>query len=130
MMAVTHNPLILDRIIADAYFQYHDPYTTKPMRNKYCVVKTAQGDRVEEVREVTVFSFILDGGIEDPEIMAAEPLYDWEHSEHGQWVMRNACDTPTWVKSLDPSSYNYKFIIRAKFMGPALTEMLLRYGDK
>jgi hypothetical protein len=129
-MAVTHNPLILDRIIADAYFQYHDPYTIKPMRNKYCVVKTAQGDRVEEVREVTVFSFTLDGGTEDPEIMAAEPLWDWEHSEHGQWVMRNACDTPTWVKSIDPSSYNYKFIVRAKFMGPALTEMLLRYGDK
>ena len=59
-MAITHNPLILDRIIADAYFQHHDPYTTKPMRNKYCVVKTAQGDRVEEVREVTVFSFTLD----------------------------------------------------------------------
>ena len=128
-MAVTHNPLILDRIIADAYFQYHDPYTTKPQRNKYCVVKTAQGDRVEEVREVTVFSFTLTGNIEDPEIMAAEPLYDWEHSEHGQWVMRNACDTPTWHKSIDPSSYNYKFIIRAKFMGPALTEMLLRYGN-
>jgi hypothetical protein len=129
-MAITHNPLILDRMIADAYFQYHDPYTTKPVRNKYCVVKTAQGDRVEEVREVTVFSFTLDGGTEDPEIMAAGPLWDWEHSEHGQWVMRNACDTPIWHKSIDPSSYNYKFIVRAKFMGPALTEMLLRYGDK
>jgi hypothetical protein len=128
-MAATHNPLILDQFMANAYFRHHDPYTTKPMRNKYCVVKTAQGDRVEEVREVTVFSFTLTGNIEDPEIMAAEPLYDWEHSEQGQWVMRNACDTPIWHKSIDPSSYNYKFIVRAKFMGPALTEMLLRYGN-
>jgi hypothetical protein len=129
-MAALGNLLILDQMIAGAYFRHHDPYTSKPIRDKYYVVKTAQGDRVEEVREVTVFSFTLDGGIEDPEIMAAEPLYDWEHSEHGQWVMRNACDTPTWYKSIDPSSYNYKFIVRAKFMGPALTEMLLRYGDK
>ena len=130
MMAALGNPLMFDQWLASAYFRHHDPYSTKPGRNKYCVVKTAGGDRVEEVREVTVFSFTLDGGVEDPEIMAAEPLYDWEHSEHGQWVMRNACDTPTWHKSIDSSSYNYKFIVRAKFMGPALTEMLLKYGDK
>jgi hypothetical protein len=99
------------------------------VRDKYCVVKTSEGDRVEEVREVTVYTFEISDS-EDPEIYAADFLWEWEKSEHGQWVMRNACDTPTWVKSLDPSSYNYKFIIRAKFMGPALTEMLLRYGDK
>jgi hypothetical protein len=129
-MAALGNSLMVDQWLANAYFRHHDPFTTRPQRNKYCVVKTAQGDRVEEVREVTVFSFTLDGGLEDPEMMAAEPLYDWEHSEHGQWVMRNACDTPTWHKSIDSSSYNYRFIIRAKFMGPALTEMLLKYGDK
>lgn len=129
-MAALGNSLMVDQWLATAYFQHHDPYTTRPVRDKYCLVKTAQGDRVEQVRELTVFSFTLDGGVEDPEIMAAEPLYDWEHSEQGQWVMRNACDTPSWYKTLDPGSYNYKFIIRAKFMGPALTEMLLKYEDK
>lgn len=128
-MASLGNSLMFDQLLANAYFRHHNPYTSRPVRDKYCVVKTAQGDRVEEVRELTVFSFILDGSVEDPVMLAAEPLYDWEHSEQGQWVMRNACDTPTWHKSIDSSSYNYKFIVRAKFMGPALTEMLLKYGN-
>jgi hypothetical protein len=128
-MAITHNPLILDRIIADAYFQYHDPYTTKPVRNKYYVVKTAQGDRVETVKEIVVHSFTM-GDIEDPDLHAAQPLYEWEHSDAGQWVMKNAADTPTWYRTINHDSYGYNYQVRAKLMGPALTEWLLRYGDK
>jgi hypothetical protein len=44
--------------------------------------------------------------------------------------MKNAADTPTWYRMADVASYGYKYQIRAKFMGPALTEMLLKYGDK
>jgi len=109
--------------LADSYFQYHSPYTHKPPRNKYNIV----GDRVEECRTIVVHSFTM-GDVEDPDLYAAEPMIQWEKSEVGQWVMRHAADTPTWHRMADPISYGYKYQIRARLMGPALTEWLLRYG--
>lgn len=101
----------------------HDFHTHKPIRNKYNVI----GDRVEEVKTVVVHEFSM-GDVEDPDLFAAEPLWKWEQSEQGQWIMKNACDTPTWHRYADPSIYGYKYQIRAKLIGPALTEWLLRYG--
>ena len=115
--------------LADGFFQYHSPFLHKPTRNKYRIVTCAEGERVEEVKEMVVHSFTL-SDVDDPDIYAAEPLYEWEHSEFGQWVMKNACDTPTWHRMADPVSYGYKYQIRAKFSGPALTEMALRYAFK
>lgn len=107
--------------LADWFFEYHSPYTHTPPKNKYNMI----GDRVEECKELTVHSFTM-GDVEDPDLYAAQPLYEWQESEFGQWVMKNAADTPTWHRQADPISYGYKYVIRAKFMGPALTEMLLR----
>ena len=79
--------------------------------------------------DVVVHEFRM-GDVEDPDLYAAQPLYDWEKSEAGQWVMKNAADTPTWYRMADPMSFGYQYQIRAKLMGPALTEWLLRYGNK
>lgn len=111
--------------LADAYFKHHSPYTHKPPRYKYNVI----GDRVEECKEVIVHTFNM-GDVDDPDLYAAQPLYEWEKSEAGQWVMKNAADTPTWHRMADPTSYGYKYQIRAKLMGPALTEWLLRHGTE
>ncbi len=110
--------------LADSYFQYHSPYYHTPPRHKYNVV----GDRVEECKIVVVHSFTM-GDVEDPDLYAAEPMIQWEKSDAGQWIMRNAADTPTWHRIADPASMGYRYQIRAKLMGPALTEWLLRYGN-
>jgi len=89
---------------------------------KYKIV----GDRVEEIRTVTVHEFTM-GDVEDPDLYAAEPMYQWEISEKGKWVMANAIETPTWNRMVDYNTYGYKYCIRAKLMGPALTEYLLRF---
>ncbi len=109
--------------LADAYFKHHSPYTHRPPKNKYNII----GDRVEECKEVIVHHFSM-GDVEDPDLYAAQPLFEWEKSDAGQWVMKNAADTPTWHRIADPMSYGYKYQIRAKLMGPALTEWLLKYG--
>jgi hypothetical protein len=114
--------------LADSYFQYHSPYYHKPVRNKYNIIKTPEGDRVEECKEIVVHTFNL-SDVEDPDLMAAQPLWEWEKSDFGQWVMKNAADIPTWYRTADPVTYGYRYQIRAKFMGPALTEMLLKYGN-
>lgn len=113
----------INQKLADSYFQHHSSYTHRPPRNKYNII----GDRVEECKEVVVHSFSM-GDVEDPDLYAAEPLYQWEHSAEGQWIMKHAADTPTWYRIADPMSYGYQYQIRAKLMGPALTEWLLKYG--
>ena len=93
------------------------------MEIKYNIV----GDRIEEIREVTVHEFTM-GDVDDPEIYAAQPIWEWQKSERGQWVMNNAYEVPIYHHQQDFASMQHKYVIRAKFMGPALTEWLLRYG--
>ena len=118
-----------NQYLADKFFEHHNPYTHKPVRNKYNVIQDGGEQRVEECRELVVHTFRM-GDVDDPDLYAAQPLYEWQKSEFGQWVMKNAADTPTWHRMADPTSYGYQYKITAKFMGPALTEMLLRQPSK
>ena len=114
----------VNQYLADGWSKHHKDRIYRPVMNKYVLV----GDRVEEVKEVIVHKFSM-GDVEDPDLYAAQPLCEWEKSDIGQWVMKNACDTPTWYRTADPMNYGYQYQIRAKFMGPALTEWLLRHGN-
>jgi len=90
--------------------------------NQYMIIE----DRVEEVREVVVHSFQM-GDVEDPDLYAAQPLWEWQESPAGQWVMEHAIEPPEWHRMADPMSYGYTYRIMAKLSGPALTEFLLRH---
>lgn len=113
----------INQHLADRYYTYRPDRKYGPPIMKYNLI----GDRVEEAKTVVVHKFTM-GDVEDPDLYAAQPLSEWEHSEQGQWVMKNACDTPTWYREADTVSFGYKYVIRAKFMGPALTEWLLKHG--
>lgn len=82
-------------------------------------------DQVEQVREIVVHTFTM-GDVEDPDLYAAEPLYKWQQSEIGQWIMTNAVETPSWYRIPDVMQYGYRYEIRAKLSGARLTEWLLR----
>jgi len=85
-------------------------------------------DRVEEIREVVVHEFTM-GDVDDPDLYAAEPLWKWQQSEAGQWVMEHAVETPSWYRIPDMMQYGYKYQIRAKLTGARLTEYLLRHTE-
>jgi hypothetical protein len=85
-------------------------------------------DRVEEVRDVVVHEFTM-GDVEDPDLYAAEPLWKWQQSEAGQWVITHAVETPSWYRIPDQLQYGYKYQIRAKLTGARLTEYLLRHSE-
>jgi hypothetical protein len=88
---------------------------------------TFVGDRVEQTKTVVVHRFTM-GDVEDPDLYAATPLAEWEKSEAGQWVMNNAVETPSWHRMADPYNYGYRYEIRARLRGAALTEWLLRFS--
>jgi hypothetical protein len=84
-------------------------------------------EMVIETREIVVHTFTM-GDVEDPDLYAAEPLWDWQQSDQGQWVMSNALETPIWSRMTDPISFGYRYIITATFGTKALTEFYLRFG--
>lgn len=84
-------------------------------------------DSVVETKKIVVHSFTM-GDVEDPDLYAAEPLYQWQNSDQGAWVMSNALDTPEWNRMADPISYGHKYYVTAVFNTKALTEYYLRFG--
>lgn len=86
-----------------------------------------ENDIVKEIHKVVVHRFDM-ADVEDPVLYAAEPLWQWEQSEAGQFVMKNAEDKPTWQKYMDPMFMGYRFIIVAELEKKKLSEFYLRWG--
>jgi hypothetical protein len=87
-----------------------------------------ENDVVKEIHKVVVHKFDI-GDVDDPEIYAAGPIFNWEQSEAGQFVMKHAVDQPKWHKHMDPMFMGYRFIIVAELEAKKLSEFYLRFGN-
>lgn len=76
--------------------------------------------------KVCVYEFNM-GDVEDPEIYAAKPLFDWQNSDEGKWVLEHATDTPEWHISISHETYGYKCYVTANLEGADLTFFSLKY---
>ena len=76
--------------------------------------------------KVVVHTFSI-GDVDDPEIYASQPIWDWQQSECGKWVMENALDAPYWCKDLDYQTYNYRYKIVAELTEQDATYFCLRW---
>jgi len=81
---------------------------------------------VEEIHKVVVHRFRI-GDVEDPEIYAAEPIYNWQQSDAGKFVMEHAIDEPVWLKDIDSESWSYQYVIVAELEKKKLAEFYLRF---
>jgi hypothetical protein len=81
---------------------------------------------VREIHKVIVHKFDM-GDVEDPDIYAAAPIFDWERSEAGQFVMKHAVDKPEWHRHMDPMFMGYRYIIIAELEKKKLSEFYLRF---
>ena len=77
--------------------------------------------------DVVVHHFPM-GDVEDPDLYAAEPLYNWQQSEAGTWVMAHAVEPPFWVRQPDLSSYGYRYYIVARLREQDQTFWSLKWG--
>ena len=82
---------------------------------------------VQEIHKVVVHRFNI-SDTDDPEIYAAEPIYRWEKSEAGQFVMKHAIDVPVFHKHLNSFSYGYEYAITAELEMKKLSEFFLKFG--
>jgi hypothetical protein len=83
-------------------------------------------DVAHKIYHTVVHSFMM-GDVEDPDLYASQPLWEWENSEVGQWVMENAVETPMWHRHHDQTIYGTRYSITAKLKDADHTYFLLKY---
>ena len=79
-----------------------------------------------KIHNTIVHSFTV-GDVEDPDLHAAQPLWNWEQSDEGQWVVERAIETPMWHRHLDHNTWGTKYAITAKLKEDDLTLYLLKF---
>ncbi len=79
-------------------------------------------DHVYERRVVHKFTM---GDVDDVEIYIAQPIYEWQQTDHGKWVMKNGRD-PQYHINADPVAYGYQVVITAHITPKRWTEYVLR----
>ena len=113
--------------LAQSKFQDHammgNP-KTKRVIDKFMVF----GDRVHEIHTVVVHRFRM-GDVEDPDLYAAQPLWEWQQSEMGVWVMERAVDTPEWHRQMDPIQYHTQYAVVAKLKDIDYTFWTLKWSN-
>jgi hypothetical protein len=95
---------------------------------RYKVVEKDNTSIVEEIHKVIVHRFRL-SDVDDPDIYAAEPIWNWQQSDPGKFVMEHAVDQPEWHRHLDAVTYGYQYIIVAELEKKKLSEFYLRWGN-
>ena len=95
---------------------------------RYQVIEIDGHEIVEEIHKVVVHRFRL-GDVEDPDLYAGEPLWQWQQSDAGQFIMEHAKITPEWHRQADPMNYGYQYAIIAEIEAKKLSEFYLRWGN-
>jgi len=90
-------------------------------------VETIEEDSIviEEWHTITVHKFNM-GDVEDPEIYAAQGLWQWKQTEPGKFIIEYAQDV-TYHISLDYQTYGYLCAIRCSLEKKRYSEFLLRF---
>jgi hypothetical protein len=97
----------------------------KKVTQKYMLIE----DRLHEIHSVVVHKFLM-GDVEDPILMAGEPLWKWQESEQGKWVMEHAVETPMWHRNVDHTTFGHAFAITAKLKAKDYSFFLLKWGPE
>jgi hypothetical protein len=90
------------------------PYTTNEYESLHQApeVKIINGNLVK-ISDIVVHEFRL-GDVEDPDLYAGGPLYEWQQTEAGKWIMENAVIKPFWNRMIDPLTYGWRYVIVAR----------------
>lgn len=54
------------------------------------------------------------GDVEDPDLLVAQPIYEWQESEAGKWILDHAVETPFWHRMMNPYNFGWTYYIVAR----------------
>ena len=81
------------------------------------------------VKIKTVLHEFFLGDVDDPQIYAAEPLWQWQQTEAGQWAMQNCVETPSWSISTDRNNWGHRVTISGNLLEHDHTYFKLKFYD-
>lgn len=96
-------------------------------RVRFQIIEKDGLELVQEIHKVVVHKFRI-GDVDDPEIYAAEPIWEWQQTDAGKFVMENSIDVPSFHKHIDYNTYGYQYAITAELEKKKLSEFLLKFG--
>ena len=67
------------------------------------------------------------GDVEDPEIYAAQPIWEWQQTEQGQWVLSHCID-PKYAVEPDNMSWGYRVRLYGEVDDTDATFFQLKWG--
>jgi hypothetical protein len=67
------------------------------------------------------------GDVEDPDLYAGEPLWEWQETKQGKWIMKHSNPTPMWIRNVDETTYGWRYEIRAYLSPKNYTYYKLRF---
>ena len=73
-----------------------------------------------------VFATFNMGDVEDPEIYIAQPIYEFQQTPKGRWMMEN-CKDPVYNIHPCPETYGYRAVIYGEVEDKLATEFYLRW---
>ena len=94
-----------------------------------CQVRVENGSHiVDEIHKVVVHRFRI-ADVDDPDIYAAQPIYEWQQSDAGKFVMENSIGQPEYHQRMDLEFMGYSYAITAELEKKKLSEFYLRWGN-
>ena len=68
--------------------------------------------------------------VDDVEIFAAQPIWEWQQTDAGKWVMEHSEPAPVWTTGWDQSHYGRRITITADLREEDATYFNLKWGIK
>lgn len=53
------------------------------------------------------------GDVEDPDLFVADPIWRWQQTDAGKFVMEKSIEPPIWQRSIDEYGWGWKYAIIA-----------------
>lgn len=94
---------------------------------RFEVIEENGKEIVRELHKVVVHFFSL-GDVEDPELYAAQPIWEWQQTDGGKFIMEHAVEVPIFQRHIDHLTYGYKYAIIAELEKKKLAEYYLKFG--
>ena len=109
-MAIAQNDL--------AEYRHWQPEMTKIIDNKPV-----------RFRDVCVHEIRM-GDVEDPDLFVASPIWEWQQTPSGKFIMEHAVEAPYWTRHADPYTYGHLYKIIARLSEQNETFWRLLCSDK
>lgn len=98
------------------------------MASRFLRVELDAQGHAREIYKSVVHKFLITDG-DDPELYAAKPIYEWQQTDAGKFVMKHAINTPEFFHHLSASQYAYECAIVVEMEKSKLSEYYLKFGN-